>query len=616
MANYIVNEDISWHLIEFVSFRCSLMLAQLNSYFNMLMKSVPFYQEWMIVHDETTDKLTICYKKGLLHLLIKLKNSCQSVDCLQSYVYAAHHNQLNVLQWCLDQKMEVRYLNKAINGAAFNGHIQILQWFKQHVLSTNAFFVPKLKNMRYYKLTIRRLLANNRLDILQWFHNVGLVLTFSRSQIDTLIQNKQFVILKWLSDIMPLKYSYQIVIWAASTGCLDTLKWLHTINHKLLYPCEVMNAAIENNQISVLNWLSIHKCISYSNESITIAVKRKHYQVCQWFIHQKIDTFRYLKKVIKAAILYDAIEILQHFYPLVHRLYCFDKAIYGAAVKGHFQLLSWLKEMGLSVRTNYQIMLGAIQNNQLEIVQLIDKNTLKPKYVKRLIKAAVKNNQLGMLYYLKNTFGIQCSKKLIRIAANRGYLAVLDWFNDECKPFKYNVKAIEEAAKQNRLAVLDWFKLKGYFKQSYHNFVDNVTNRGHVEVLHWFKQHTQPFIYTSRAIDNAAAGGQISVLDWFKNSGYPFIYSSRAIDNAAAAGEIPVLNWFKNNRYPFIYTNRAIIMAAKYRLLTVLLWFQSNKYQLHCSLQELSSLCQYYDLNEPIIDWFDTVGFDTTGYNN
>lgn len=613
--NYcIVNADVSWHLISFLSLRELLVIVTLNSYFQQLIESTPFYQELSVLYKKGKT-ISVCYSKGLLHLLEKLKYSNEPIHCSRSYVLAARKNKVNVLRWCFNEGMEIKHLNVAILVAARKGYIEVLQWFTLHVLhSSTSQKQFTLKPYSYYKSVISSLIVNDNdsLPILQWFVDAGFKFVVTPAEVNALIKMNRFNLLQWLSKVATIEYSIENVIWAASDGYVNMLQWMKASNNTLQYPCEVMNAAIENNQVIVLDWLFKERRISYTRDSLKIAVKRGHLETCQWFINQSINICRCFVTMTKAAILYDRINILQLLHQSGLHFHYSTDVIYRAATLGNFQTLHWLKTMGCTPEMTFEAIRGSVIGGYLEILQLFDSFTLSSKHLKKLIKIAVYHNKLTVLIYLKAHYQIKCTKKLGRIAARNGHVQILDWLNIECAPLKYNTKTIDAAAKYGQLAVLEWFRSKNYACHCTPYTIDRVASNGHVAVLEWFRSNTPDFIYSENAIDEAAKWAHIGVLQWFQSSGYPFLYSSRAVDEAARLKNLDVLQWFHDSGYPFLYSSDAFNGAATHFHLPILEWFQSNGYPIHFCAQNLIELHRYPFIGKPIIKWFKEAGFDTT----
>src|SRR3989344_4841138 len=65
---------------------------------------------------------------------------------------------VKILDWFIDQGIEIKYDEWAINNACINGHINILDWFIKHKLE-----------IKYDKWAIRGVCINGYINVLDWF---------------------------------------------------------------------------------------------------------------------------------------------------------------------------------------------------------------------------------------------------------------------------------------------------------------------------------------------------------------------------------------------------------------------------------------------------------------
>ena len=94
----------------------------------------------------------------------------------------------------------------------------------------------------------------------------------------------------------------------------------------------------------------------------------------------------------------------------------------------------------------------------------------------------------------------------INVAVEKGYLKILQWFNDSIYELKYSNYTLIRAAVNDRVEILDWFS-KSKYEFKYESVIDTVASYGCTNILEWFKNSQYKFDHSSRAIDKAAANG-------------------------------------------------------------------------------------------------------------
>ena len=82
--------------------------------------------------------------------------------------HASLRGHVAVLQWFLDNRLEMRYDERAIIYASLGGHVSVLQWFLDNRLE-----------MRYDERAINHASLEGHVAVLQWFLDNGLEMRYN-----------------------------------------------------------------------------------------------------------------------------------------------------------------------------------------------------------------------------------------------------------------------------------------------------------------------------------------------------------------------------------------------------------------------------------------------------
>ena len=127
-----INLEISSWIIDFKLF---ISLSILNKKSYVLIINTSIYEELNKLKNYDTnlelnskDIINIYYGLGLINLIKKLKKNNEHFVSDNSINCAAENGHINILQWFKNSNLELKYSKKAINGASKNGNINILEW--------------------------------------------------------------------------------------------------------------------------------------------------------------------------------------------------------------------------------------------------------------------------------------------------------------------------------------------------------------------------------------------------------------------------------------------------------------------------------------------------------
>ena len=150
-----------------------------------------------------------------------------------------HKTDLNIF---VIENNKALYMNNIINNASKNGHIQVLEWFK------NSGY-----EFKYDEWAINNASDNGHIQVLEWFKNSGYEFKYNEWAINYASNNGHIKVLEWFKNSgYEFKYSASAIYWAS-----DIIYW-----------------ACKNGNIQVLKFYSnnvnIKKLIKYTQKIIFI----------------------------------------------------------------------------------------------------------------------------------------------------------------------------------------------------------------------------------------------------------------------------------------------------------------------------------------------------------
>lgn len=450
--DYIVNHDVSYHILAYLSLIDKLHLSKLNSSLYQLVSSTPLFKELSLLSD-ADHKLTACIKwrlwmvLELLHTknkidlttvelapLVILSGDMSVFEWFSSRGYAfmkdplliiemaAESNNITILDWLVNNQYSLKFIGDSIIIAAERGNIEILQWFESHHV--------KFKNVQ---IAVNWAVMNNHLHVMEWFYcRPHYKHSYNEETIDQLITSNCLPVLQWLANHhYPICCSDRACYLAAAHGYIELIEWLHF--HQLINDPrnEMIDAAVSRNCLSMLEcYQRNHFKIKYRH-AIDIATSKGNLVILNWF-HQNAIKFKYTTVALDRASANNHLAVLQ-WYQSHHYELKYQKAIDRAATNGHLVVLHWW----------YKI------------------HSTHLKYTKKAIDGAAMNN----------------------------HLKVLDWFNDCHLPIIYTQNLMNRLIAVSKVTVLDWFKSHNYpiIFQSELKMVNRCIANRNVISLQWLK---------------------------------------------------------------------------------------------------------------------------------
>ena len=140
------------------------------------------------------------------------ENEIKSFDILQK-------TDLNIF---VVENNKVLYKNNIINCASENGHIQVLEWFK------NSGY-----EFKYTEDATNGASINKHIEVLEWFKNSGYEFKYDIWMVNNASQYGNIKILEWVKNSgYTFKYNVYAIIWASRFKNVEILEFFKNRNVK------------------------------------------------------------------------------------------------------------------------------------------------------------------------------------------------------------------------------------------------------------------------------------------------------------------------------------------------------------------------------------------------
>ncbi|KAJ3093561.1 hypothetical protein HDU97_009434 [Phlyctochytrium planicorne] len=239
--------------------------------------------------------------------------------------------------------------------------------------------------------------------------------------------------------------SYELVSNAALDGCLETIKFLHSID-SWGFTCQTMESAAFSGHLDIVRWLHENR-----REGATV------------------------------------------------------EALESAVAGRHFEIVKWLTET-LGIQCNQFAFDGAARTGSLDILKWLHANTQTPAFdIGNTVESAMREGHLEAAKWLVETYHYSMEdEKLVEVAAGYGHLDMVKWVlkvrDQQGFQDPFGDGAIFAAATNGHLAVLKFLNEKRPQRPADFAPFDGVAGRGHLEIVKWIHEAWQGG-FTHKAMD-------------------------------------------------------------------------------------------------------------------
>ncbi|KAI9358010.1 hypothetical protein DFJ73DRAFT_657053 [Zopfochytrium polystomum] len=182
---------------------------------------------------------------------LELRHSFEAVDA------ASANGHVAVLQWWKDSGLPLRYSFAAVDDACAYGRIDVLEWWR-----TKSGVFPRID---YSPYALDRASINGHIDVLRWWREHGggggagtrLEIKYTAAAVDGASERGRIDVLEWWrgESRLPFKHSEMAMELASKAGHLDVLRWwVESSKVKPKFSVRVLIVARDAGRADVLDW--------------------------------------------------------------------------------------------------------------------------------------------------------------------------------------------------------------------------------------------------------------------------------------------------------------------------------------------------------------------------
>ncbi|KAF0692679.1 Aste57867_16264 [Aphanomyces stellatus] len=259
---------------------------------------------------------------------------------------AATNGHLDIVQW-LRTNTDATCSYIALLGAARNGHMAIVHFLIEHF--RDKFGRPDLGNpFKKVEFAIHVASENGHLEIVKYLvaHHID---DGVGGTIDQAAAYGHLHIIQWLVENGVDECKPRAADLAACNGHLHVVEWLHARGVGIDNAWWLATAA-SNGHFEMIKWLCQHaSAVVYphgdknriSGETVYDTVRSGHFEIVRWLVDRH-PTINFPRDVMAAAATIGRLDMLQwlHTRPFLNS--CTNTAFGEAAANGHLDVLKWL----------------------------------------------------------------------------------------------------------------------------------------------------------------------------------------------------------------------------------------------------------------------------------
>ncbi|RLN82465.1 hypothetical protein BBJ28_00026426 [Nothophytophthora sp. Chile5] len=242
--------------------------------------------------------------------------------------HAAKRGDLVMLNW-LQSHFAVDYPTAALDLAASNGHLEVVQWLHAQNVKGTADAMSSAATSGHF-------------EVVKWLH-ANRVEGCTVRAMDGAAERGFLEIVQWLHSNRTEGCSTAAMDGAAANGHLEVVQWLHEHRGE---GCSVnaMNDAAWKGHLEVVKWLHGHRTEGCTNKAMQFAVVSGHLEVVQFLNEHRDEGDRRLAALRATAS--GHLEILQYLLKSCPEHTFHPEEVLALAKKsGHRHIVQWLGEL-------------------------------------------------------------------------------------------------------------------------------------------------------------------------------------------------------------------------------------------------------------------------------
>jgi ankyrin repeat protein len=231
--------------------------------------------------------VTLSYISGLckynkVKTLEYIKNKNMIEYCYDGLDVASCNGHISVLEWWKNSGLRLEYSINVLYSASINGHINVLEWWKNSGLPLE--YNPS-ESTYFYMKRFDKIFESGKVNILEWWKNSGLKLYYSADSLDLASKNGHIDVLEWMKNSeLECKYSMMALNLASGVGNIDVLDWWKNSGLPLKYSDIALIMASDNGHVDVLDWWS-KSGLDFQNYKHVLVHIKEHPQkkISEWW---------------------------------------------------------------------------------------------------------------------------------------------------------------------------------------------------------------------------------------------------------------------------------------------------------------------------------------------
>ncbi|GMF28986.1 unnamed protein product [Phytophthora fragariaefolia] len=284
--------------------------------------------KWILMNCEVEDPsidMAAIAGDGDMHLLEWMYTNDFGRLTSHALETAAFNGHLNILEWLVEGPASVELSPLVFSEAARGGHLTVVKWLYAHNCPSSTTAMDAAAE-------------NGYLDVVQWLYSNRKELCTSRA-LDRAARKGQLSVIKWLHSTDEKFYCPAAINRAAEFGHLEVVQWLHA-NRTEGCSTEALDCACHQGHLLVAKWLRANRSEGCGKWAMDLAAASGHLDVVKWLheeLHQSCTPW-----AMDSAARQGYLDVVKYLHANCD-VGCTAEAMSAAAANGHFDVVRWLR---------------------------------------------------------------------------------------------------------------------------------------------------------------------------------------------------------------------------------------------------------------------------------
>ncbi|GMF58563.1 unnamed protein product [Phytophthora fragariaefolia] len=274
----------------------------LPDYCGSLSHVVLLIEEYLIDHLDTKILQEACERCAPPHILEFIL--MRTAPAWPAVVHSASKGgYVHVFQW-MTEREDGRGpwgpdLKTCFEEAAAHGHLELLKWLHMQRLPV------------CHRTALHRAAVNGYLSVVIWlYHHTNMNYAYLHDTMMYAVSSGHFEVVRWMHENLRPTNLARVLVAAARTGPLHVVRWLHQrVSCPETCTTALMDAAIDGDQLDVVDWLVDHCSAGCSKDAAYNAASNGNIQMLQWLWNHRGIEFD--ENVMDAAAVHGHLEAVK-----------------------------------------------------------------------------------------------------------------------------------------------------------------------------------------------------------------------------------------------------------------------------------------------------------------